>query len=452
MTRPLYRKLTRLLASIATPYPTDNTTTTQRYGMRMHWWSSLLSSISGTFSTDFVTLYMLALGATAATVGLRASINSAAALAAPLVGAWLVEQTGKRKALILLWPGCVSRLMLLFMALIPFFAQGRPAVTLFVILVGLQAFSDTIAGPAANSLFGDIVPVAVRGRYIGAQMTAGLIVRMAFLPLAGMLIKRVGGLAGYQLAWLLAACTGLLSTWLYAYIPEPPCAESRSKKESALYSFFQGWQVFSQDRRFVAFCVAHLIWNFGVSFAGPFFQVHMVENLGFSVETIAFLATVTTPVNVLGYWLAGHWVDRAGAQRAMSISMLFVPLLPVIWIFARTPWHVGLIQSYGFLAWAGFHVASTPLILAITPPEYRSRYIAMYNTLNAVASMISPLAAGWVYSHWGFTANCIASAIGRGLGGFLFFFLVRTGSLGTAALKPAQPKRAFTSILHKGQQ
>jgi len=442
MIRALRQRLTKLFSQIATPYPTDNTTAIQRHGMRVNWWSSVISSVSGAFYTDFVTIYMLALGATAATVGLRASINSAAALAAPLLGAWLVEQTGKRKALILLWPGFISRLMLLLMALIPFLAQGKMAVTLFVVLVALQAFSDTLAGPAANSLLGDIVPIAVRGRYVGAQMIAGLIVRIAVLPLAGMLIKRVGGLAGYQLAWCLAALIGFLATWLYAQLPEPQCVESQGKKGDALHSFVEGWRVFSRDRRFVAFCAAHFIWNFGVSFAGPFFQVHMVEDLGFNVETIALLATITTPVNVLGYWLAGHWVDRAGAQRAMSVSMLFVPLLPVIWIFARSPWHVGLIQSYGFLAWAGFHVASTPLILAITPPEYRSRYIAIYNTFNAVASMISPLAAGWVYSHWGFTANCVGSAIGRGLGGFLFLLLVKTGSLGAATLTPVRVKKA----------
>ncbi len=420
-----FSSLPKMLRRIPAFYPTTDTTAAQRRGMKMLWWNNIIASLSGSLYGDFVVLYMLALGASASSVGLRSSINSAAALAAPLLGAWLVERTHKRKFWVVLWPGGVSRSILLLLACLPFVFQGQIAVNVFVLLIAIQAFSDTLSGPAANSLFGDILPRPLRGRFIGAQMIASNIVRMATVPLAGWLIKSVGGISGYQLAWLLAALVGFCATSFYARIPEPATIEGQDQQGGALQGFIEGWRVFARDRRFVLFCAMEFIWNFGISLAGPFFQVHMVKDLGFGVDTIANLVMVTTPVNIIALRLAGELVDRKGALPVMRVSMLIVPFLPIVWIFARVPWHVALVQCYGFISWAGYHVAVTPLILTITPPAYRSRYIAILNTINSVAAILAPLIAGWVYTNWGFTANGILSGVGRGLGGLLFLILSR---------------------------
>lgn len=413
-------------------YPTDGTTRLQRHGMQRLWYNAIVSAVSGSFYGDFVPIYMLALGASASVVGLRASINSAAALAAPLLGAWLVERTGRRKLLVLLAPGGVSRVVLLLLALVPFVFSGRAAIVAFMVLVALQAFADTVSSPAANSLLADILPVSLRGRYLGNLMVVQNVARMAILPLAGWLVRQVGvrggELSGYQLAWLLAALTGFWATYHYARIEEPESAEYRARTSPAsVRGLLGGWQALGSDRRFLLFCVVHFVWNMGVGVAGPFFTVHMVQDLGFRVDTVAFLATVTIPVNIFALHFAGELVDSKGAQRVASAAMLLVPWLPFAWVFARTPLHVGIVEAYGFLAWAGFHVATTPLLFAISPPEQRSRYVAIFNTVNGVASMLGPLVGSWFYVRWGFTPIGLMSFAGRGLGGILFFVLLRAG-------------------------
>lgn len=406
-------------------YPTDTATPTQRRGMAMLWWNTILSSVSGSFYGDFVNLFLLALGASAASIGVRTSINSAAALMAPLIGAWLVERTHQRKCWVLLG-GAAVRITLLLLALVPLIFKGNAAVTVFVILLAIQSFAGSVGGPASNSLLGDILPLAVRGRYLGAQMMISNVARVAIVPLAGWLIRSIGGVQGYQAAWVLGSLTGFVANWFFARIPEPPTIEGQALP-GAHRGFIEGWRVFAQDRRFVFFCVINFIWNFGVATAGTFFQVHMVEHLGFQVDTIALLATITTVVNIFALRVAGELVDRYGPPRMTSIAMFLVPFLPLLWIPARTPLHVGLVQCYGQIAWASFHVSATPLILMLTPPQQRSRYIAIYNTTNGLAAILAPLLASYSYTHWGFTTNLILSAIGRGLGGLLFFLLLKTG-------------------------
>jgi MFS family permease len=432
----------KLICHIRHPYPTDNTTSSQRHGMHTLWWNSVWSSVSGAFYGDFVTLYMLALGASAASVGTRSAINSAAALAAPFVGAWLVARSGHRKKWVLLWPGGISRLVLLLLALLPLAFQGELAVNIMVALIALQAFSDTLASPAGSSLFADIVPARIRGRYLGILMTMSNIVRLAIVPMVGWLIRRIGGLAGYQVAWGLAALIGMGATITYARLAEPRNQEH--EQGSAWRNFLDGWVLVFHDRRFVLFCVINFVWNLGVGFAGPFFPVYMVKDLGFQVDTVALLVTITTAVTTVSYWLAGFWVDRQGSLKVTAISMLFVPLLPLLWIPARTPLQVGLAQSYGNIAWAGFQVAATPVILLLTPPEHRARYIAIYNTINGLSSIIAPITASWIYARWGFTMNLVLSAGGRAAGAIFFWLFWRKGGLDT---RPTSPRTVAGSAV-----
>ncbi len=423
------RQLWRRGKQMATFYPTDGTSELQRRGMLMMWWDGITASISGAFYADFLVIYMLALGASAASIGVRTSINSAAALAAPLLGAWLVERTGRRKRWVLLGGGGLARIMLLGMAAIPFLLSGNAAVATFVALAAIQAFANTVSMPAANSLLADVVPVAIRGRYLGAHMMALNLARMACVPVAGWLIKEVGGVPGYQVAWFVAALTGFVATGFYAAIPEPESVEGRHASGATPAGLAEGWRLFLADRRFVLFCATNFFWNFGVQLAGPFFTVHMVSDLGFGVDTVAVLATVATAVNVVAYRTVGGLVDRKGPAIMTAISMFLVPLMPILWILARTPLHVALVQSYGNLAWAGFRVAATPLLLMLTPPEHRSRYVAIFNTINGLATVLGPLPASWIYAQWGFTAVAAASGVGRMLGGILFFWLLKSGGL-----------------------
>jgi hypothetical protein len=74
----------------------------QRRGMTMLWCDNFIASLSTSFYADFEVLYLVALGATSAIIGTRASINSALSLVAPLLGAWLVASSGVRKRWVLL--------------------------------------------------------------------------------------------------------------------------------------------------------------------------------------------------------------------------------------------------------------------------------------------------------------------------------------------------------------
>jgi predicted MFS family arabinose efflux permease len=308
------------------------------------------------------------------------------------------------------------------MAFIPLFLSGRNAIIAFIALTALSVAAGNISVPAGSSLFGDVVPVSIRGRFMGLQMMTANLVKVGAIPLAGLMIAAIGGLPGYQAAFVATALIGFAATACYARIPEPRGAEGRAAQGRNV-DFGGGLRRMLQDRDFVLFCLINFIWNLGVQISGPFFTVHMVQDLEFGVDTISLLATTTTIVNVAAVRLAGNLIDRHGPARMTALGMLLVPLMPLAWSLAYTPLTVGIVRAYGVIAWAGVQVAAMPLMLRITPPEYRSQFIALFNTVNGLAAIIGPIPGGYLYTHHGFNAVLYVSAAVRGLGALLFLIL-----------------------------
>jgi len=244
----------------------------------------------------------------------------------------------------------------------------------------------------------------------------------------------VGGLRGYQLVWLLAGLTGFIATAYYARIPEPQSRETNA--EGAFGSLLGSLNVLGRDRRFLYFCLVSFVWNLGIQLAGPYFNVYQVEVLGFSVDTIAYILTIASVAAALLVRIAGELVDRFGAIKLMASSMLLVPLIPVLWLWGRTPGQITLIQCLAELAWSGYRVSATPLMLLLAPVEQRSRYFAANNLVTSLALVIGPLPAGWIYAQYGFRTNLLFSAGGRAMAGLLFLLLIVAGGL--RHLKPQE--------------
>jgi len=416
------------------PYPIEGASPDQRRNMRWLWWDSLFACISVAFYGDFVNLFLLQLGAKDFQIGLISSATSAAMLLGPLVGTWLVERTRKRKLWVMLGSAWGFRIIFFILAGLPFILNGAPMVTIFIVLYSLQSFATSLGMPAWNSLLGDIVPLSLRGRFLGATLTLSFIARLGVVPLAGIIVQSLGSVGGYQMVWLLAGLTGMVATYFYGRIKEPTSleVESHGIRDALLGSF----TVLGRDRRFFYFCLVSFVWNFGIMLAGPYFNVHQVQTLGFSVTTITYILTIAAVVAAILVRFAGGLVDRYGPVKLMLVSMAMIPIIPLMWLAGRTPVHIGIIQCLAEFAWSGSRVAATPLLLLLSPVEQRSRYFAAYNTMVSLALVLGPLPAGWIYSNYGFSINLVVSAAGRGLAAILFGVLVWRGGLGQLGAQP----------------
>jgi MFS family permease len=395
----------------------------ERRNLYWYWFDGLFSAASDTIPINYLTLYLLTLGASGAQVGWFSSLSSLAAAACLLPGALLVEKWGRRKDFTVFFGGVLARLMLLALALAPFPASGQWLVWLVISLGILRSALGNLAFPAWMSITGDIVPLEGRGRYFGSRNVVMIIAGIVMTYLVGELITRTGSWQGYQLAFGLSFVTGLVSTWFFFLIKDPAGEEP---VQSALsLSFAAIWQNLRASPVFLQFCLASALWNFAVNVAGPFFNVHMAQDMHFSASMIGVTIITTSVTKLLTQRKLGELADRWGAGRVQLVSMFLIPSLPLAWLFVSRLWHVVLINIFGGVFWGAFELASFNFLLVFMPEGQRARYSAIFQLVVTLAlAGGAALGSALIDSAWGYSGVFLTSASGRILAALLFLRLL----------------------------
>src|SRR5690606_20896898 len=101
----------------------------------------------------FLPVYLVALSASAAQVGLLSSAAGLAGLIALGPGAWLARRAGSRRVALLLGGGALARVTMLLMAVVPFVFSGHSAVYALIALGGVRSLLTVAAQPAWVSVF-----------------------------------------------------------------------------------------------------------------------------------------------------------------------------------------------------------------------------------------------------------------------------------------------------------
>jgi MFS family permease len=394
--------------------------------LRYFWIDGLFAAISENFYLGFIALFALAYGATNSQVGLMAASANLLGAAALFPGAQLVERGGQRKAVVVWSAGVFGRLALLGLALVPLlFASPTMAIMAIIVFDGLRSFMSNLANPAWTSLVADLVPEGMRARFFSSRNIAMGLAAMVVAALAGWLISETNTrldseVAGYQLVFLFAFATGMVSTYAFSRIREPEMAEAdrhphqRGDLRRAL----------RHSPAFAGLVISALVWNFSLQLAAPFFNVYLVNGLGASATAVGVLSGVYSLTALFGQRYFAGAIDRRGPYWVQGLTGLFIPLAPLAWMIVREPWQVGIINAIVGFAWAGYNLANFNLLLEVTPGDQRARAVALYQLAVFGSAVAGPLLGGFLADYFSYQLVFFLSGIGRFAGAILFFLLV----------------------------
>jgi MFS family permease len=395
---------------------------TQR-NLRWFFFDGLFFSISDAIVLTYLTLYLLALGATSIQIGFMAALASLNATLLLIPGAMLAERLGKRKLIVVLAGGGVSRISLLLLALTPFFFAAPFAV---YFAIGLKILADGMSNlgiPAWTSLSADIVPLQRRGAYFGTRNIAMAIANMTTILLVGFMLTHMDSLDGYQMVLAIAFLIGLGATYSYARIQEPPRANAVHPHQS--YRPAELLKIFQSDKAFMAFCLHALLWNLSLAVAGPFFNVHLVQNMKATAAMVGVVTLISSLTSLPGLRLFGQLTDRIGPRRVQLMTGMVIPLLPLAWMLITAPWQAMIINVFAGFLWAGYNLAAFNYLLLLIPTDQRERYTALYQIVVTAASAAGAAAGGLIAAQWDITTNFALSGAGRVAAILIFIFFVR---------------------------
>ncbi|MEI7849025.1 MAG: MFS transporter [Chloroflexota bacterium] len=404
-----------------------------------YWFDGVFSAASDTIPINYLTLYFLALGATSSQIGLYTALTSLAAAACLLPGALLVERYGHRKEITVWFGGTLARFALLVLAILPFGLSGQSLIWALIIFSVIRSMGGNLAFPAWMSITGDIIPLEGRGRFFGSRNFVMVIAGMLITYLVGEFITRVGSPQGYQLAVILAFGVGMLATYFFTQIKDQQAEQPVHSSMSV--SILDMVKDLRAAPLFLTFCFASALWNFSINIAGPFFNVHMVQNLKFTAAMVGVAAVSSSVSKLFIQRKVGELSDRWGPGKVQMVTMFLIPILPICWVFVTQLWQIVILNLFGGFLWGAFELVSFNFLLQLTPGSQRARYSAIFQIIVTIALGGGAALGSSIIFWWGYNGIFLVSAVGRIGAALMFLNLIRnlrsphsTGEVGAADL------------------
>lgn len=390
--------------------------------LRWLWFDGLFASASDNIMLNYVSLYILSLGASEFQIGLMSSLSSFTAALMLFLGAILAERIGHHKEITVLSGGFMGRLCVLMLVFVPILFDGANVVWIAIGFSVLRDGFGNLGYPSWMSVLNETIPLEGRGRFFGSRNFVMGITGMITTLAAGEIITLFVHQTGYQIVLAAAFVLGLASSYSFFKLKTEPTIKRIGRGTSLSLKAIPG--LLKGHPQFVALMLTAGLWNFAINISGPFFSVYMVKDLHFTASLVGLTNVATALSGLLVLNGVGGLADRLGPRKLQIYSMILIPLLPVMWIFAREPWHVVLINIFGGTIWAAFNLTSFNLMLNSIPKDKVPSYSALYQIMVTLSLALGAILGSALITRYGFILLLIASAVVRVIATILFARMV----------------------------
>lgn len=311
-----------------------------------------------------------------------------------VLGAYLLEITGKRKPLFLI-AGFIHRLAFIPIAVVPLlFTEEFRHTSVWVIaaIVTISSMASSLVSISFMSWMGDLIPEDIKGSFFSKRTMISTIMSLFASLIAGYLIDSISGLKGFAIIISIAAIFGVLDITCFFRVKEPKMslnAEGISLMKIVTMPF--------KNKNYMNFVIFNCLWMFGLNIATPFFNVYMIENLGMKYFTVFLLGPVLSNfMTILFIRRWGGLADKFGSKLVIKICTSIIFLLPFAWLFVTPANFVPIIigNSLSGIFWPGYDMSQLNLTIWLAPNKNRSIYIANHSLFIALFGTAIPYVIG----------------------------------------------------------
>lgn len=324
---------------------------------------------------------------------------------------WLHRVASRRRFCVTMFLASAATL-----ALLPFVAApGRLSDPSWSLVALGSAWSvaqtlEFIAVVALWAWFGDLVPAAVRGRFVGrreAWLTAGLVVGgFAAAAITWVWQRHCTAIGQPELLWKsYAACASFgaalsaLATLPLARMAEPNVA-NRSMPNSAPGLLPRLGDLVRplldpRFRRLMAFGVCYSVANGLVQSPR---QIFLASVLRLELAEKRSLDAASRGAQILLMPWLGKLVDRRGNIRLLVVSWSIVSLATVFFLIVTPAARWLIVGAYVcWIAYAGLNVTLPNLMLGLSPRELTASYAAAWFAWTQLVYSLSILGGGYLF-------------------------------------------------------
>lgn len=295
---------------------------------------------------------------------------------------WLMERTRQRKVIFII-SGLIQRSLWIPVALVPLFVpMGDGQLRLWAI-IGLTTLSS-LAGSFMNVTFfswlGDVVPLRMRGRYLGVRSSISTVLGLLSAFAASLVLDAISGLQGYVIVFGVGALFGITDIATFFWIRDPGMVPSDTHYGKALKAALH-------ERPFLIYLLFWTAWIFTWNLSGPFFTKYCLDHLRLNLTITTLAGQVAGGLMTFLFiqrW--GHLLDSHGFRWVLLRSGLVGCLTSLVWLFAAPGqfWPLLVFSLLNGVFVCGVDVTSVQMLVSVTPQQNRSIYIAIYMVVTSV--------------------------------------------------------------------
>ncbi|EES74987.1 transporter, major facilitator family protein [Paenibacillus sp. oral taxon 786 str. D14] len=364
----------------------------QRRNLAIATWEGVPSTIFQTLlGGQFLTGFLLYLGANSAQIGFVLAITTFVNIAQIAV-AFLIQRLTSRKWALVLFVG-LHRILWGATGLVPFVLPRHYWVAGFIALYIAAFIFNTVGAMLWNSLISDIVPTRVRGRYFGIRNTFLNALNTLVMFLGGMVLDHYPAAQGFFYLYIVIWICAIANIIVFMFYPDAAFERSAESKFMPMLRKPLQDGAFMKATLFLAGFL--LLQNLVV----PLYSYVMLELLHINYQTISLLNVTQTVFMMGSFYVWGNLNARYSNRRllfwtlpiiALAIlcwgGLSVLPVLPVLFL-AHMIFGVGV---------GGFNQLAFNFMIGDTPKSERPMYMAMYSAITGVASFFGPLLGGQV--------------------------------------------------------
>jgi MFS family permease len=330
-------------------------------------------SLSSLGTRSFFSLYILALGGSAASMGLFNTLASLSQFITRPIGGYLSDYANRRNVI------GIGTSMLALSYLTYVFAPNVSTLLIGTLLINLCF----IHSPSMQALTADSLSDRQMAVGYSTQMAIQRIIPFILAFFGGILVEKVGLRYGVQLGYISYVLGGLLVAFVrFRFLKETRDSHLTGFSLHSIPSFIGKayMEIFSfireTSQEVKMLIMVSTIGSVVTLFTSPFWLVYATEMIGVTPSQWGFMIMFSGLLAVGVSLVSGHLVNKLGRKRTLVASLFLISFLILFFVYSQTFLHVLLFWSLTQILTAFLSPAFQSLLMDLVPHIQRGRAIA----------------------------------------------------------------------------
>lgn len=296
----------------------------------------------------------------------------------------------------------INQLLFMLLYVIPISNINQHVKTaVFTSTIFLAYLLYNIAHPKKINWFMSLVNDGNRGRFTANKEIISLVAGMAFTYIMGALMDYFKDKGDIRTSFIICAITIFLLMVLHT-ITMLLSVENTDDNAYQKTNPYKSMAAVIRDKKVLQIAMIFIIWSIASFSTIPFYGTYQINELGFSLKYVSFLAIVYSVVRVSVSRLWGLYADRKSFAAMIKLCFFVMAIGFLLNVFAAPANGKIFFTLYNIchgIAMGGINSALINLVFDYVPSQKRADTLALSQALSGTAGFLSTLCLSSLVSY-----------------------------------------------------